>query len=204
MGKGRSVIQPSAAPEATPTGSELVVLLDEEHRPVGVADKATVHTGDTPLHLAFSCYVLDADGRVLLTRRALGKTTWPGVWTNSCCGHPAPGEALEDAVRRRAVQELGLAVTEVRPALPEFRYRAVSAEGIVENEFCPVFWARAEGVPDPNPEEVAEYAWVEWADLVAVAGRTPWLLSPWAVEQVPGLDAGGPGRAQGPDRDAKA
>jgi len=126
------------------------------------------------------------------------------VWTNSCCGHPAPGEALEDAVRRRAVQELGLAVTEVRPALPEFRYRAVSAEGIVENEFCPVFWARAEGVPDPNPEEVAEYAWVEWADLVAVAGRTPWLLSPWAVEQVPGLDAGGPDRAQGPDRDAKA
>ncbi|WP_433698793.1 isopentenyl-diphosphate Delta-isomerase [Nocardiopsis sp. CA-288880] len=189
MGKGISVIQPRAASDAARTDRELVVLLDEEYQRVGVADKATVHTGDTPLHLAFSCYVLDADDRVLLTRRALGKTTWPGVWTNSCCGHPAPEEGFEEAVRRRAGQELGLAVGGVRSALPDFRYRAVSAEGIVENEFCPVFWARAEGEPSPNPEEVAEYAWVEWADLVAVAGRTPWLLSPWAVEQIPRLDA---------------
>lgn len=172
----------------TATGREFVVLLDDDHRPVGTADKAEVHTADTPLHLAFSCYVRDGAGRVLLTRRALGKTTWPGVWTNSCCGHPAPGEGLEAAVRRRAEQELGLSLSEVRPALPDFRYRAVSAEGVVENEFCPVFWARAEGVPEPDPAEVAEYAWAEWEDLVAVAARTPWLLSPWAVEQVPLLD----------------
>jgi isopentenyl-diphosphate delta-isomerase len=168
---------------------ELVVLLDEEHQRVGVADKATVHTRETPLHLAFSCYVLDAGGRVLITRRALGKTTWPGVWTNSCCGHPGPDEDLDTAVRRRVGQELGMRVSGVRPALPDFRYRAVSAEGIVENEFCPVFWARAEEGPDPDPSEVAEYAWAEWADLVAVVERTPWLLSPWAVEQIPRLDA---------------
>ncbi|WP_436891678.1 isopentenyl-diphosphate Delta-isomerase [Nocardiopsis dassonvillei] len=167
---------------------ELVVLLDDDHRPVGTADKATVHTAETPLHLAFSCYVRDGAGRVLLTRRALDKTTWPGVWTNACCGHPAPGEGLEEAVRRRVGQELGLSLSEVRPALPDFRYRAVSAEGIVENEFCPVFWALAEGDPDPDPAEVAEYAWAGWDDVVAVAGRAPWLLSPWAVEQIPLLD----------------
>jgi isopentenyl-diphosphate delta-isomerase len=171
------------------SGRELVVLLDERHRRVGVADKAGVHTRDTPLHLAFSCYVLDADGRVLLTRRALDKTTWPGVWTNSCCGHPGPDEDLEAAVRRRVAQELGMRVSGVRSALPDFRYRAVSAEGIVENEFCPVFWALAEDGPVPDPSEVAEYAWTEWSDLVAVAERTPWLLSPWAVEQIPRLDA---------------
>ncbi|MFW6641468.1 isopentenyl-diphosphate Delta-isomerase [Nocardiopsis algeriensis] len=168
--------------------AELVVLLDDEHRRVGVADKAEVHTEDTPLHLAFSCYVLDARGRVLMTRRALGKTTWPGVWTNSCCGHPAPGEELEDAVRRRARHELGVSLTGIRPALPDFRYRAVSAEGIVENEFCPVFWARTDDTPDPNPDEVAEYAWADWESLAAVAGRSPWLLSPWSVEQIPQLD----------------
>ncbi|MBE2997999.1 isopentenyl-diphosphate Delta-isomerase [Nocardiopsis sp. HNM0947] len=166
---------------------ELVVLLDEDHRHVGVADKATVHTEQTPLHLAFSCHVLDARGRVLVTRRALGKRTWPGVWTNSCCGHPGPDETPEAAVRRRVRQELGLDLTDVWPALPDFRYRAVSAEGIVENEVCPVFWARTDGEPDPDPEEVAEYAWVEWNDLVAAAEHAPWALSPWSVLQIPAM-----------------
>lgn len=169
------------------TDREMVVLLDEEHHRIGVADKSTVHTAETPLHLAFSCYILDYAGRALVTRRALGKRTWPGVWTNSCCGHPAPDEDLEAAVRRRAEQELGMALTEVVPALPDFRYRAVSAEGIVENEYCPVFWARTEDVPRPDPDEVAEYAWVEWSDLANLAARTPWVLSPWSVEQIPRL-----------------
>lgn len=187
--------QQTSVPATAGTGAEreFVVLLDEDHQRVGVADKATVHTGDTPLHLAFSCYVVGPDGRVLLTRRALGKTTWPGVWTNSCCGHPAPGESMAEAVRRRGRQELGIELTDVTEALPDFRYRAVSAEGIVENEFCPVFWARTEDVPDPDPTEIAEFAWAPWSDMVALAERTPWAISPWATEQIPRLvAAGGP------------
>ncbi|GAB3694938.1 isopentenyl-diphosphate Delta-isomerase [Nocardiopsis oceani] len=190
-GRESSVSQQTTVPAAAEGGPqrEFVVLLDEDHQRVGVADKATVHTEDTPLHLAFSCYVVGPDGRVLLTRRALGKTTWPGVWTNSCCGHPAPEETMVEAVHRRVRQELGIGLTEVTEALPDFRYRAVSAEGIVENEFCPVFWARTEDTPAPDPSEIAEFAWAAWSDVTALAERTPWLISPWAAEQVPRLAA---------------
>src|SRR6187402_2981075 len=150
---------------ADPDAGELVVLLDESGHPAGTARKATVHGADTPLHLAFSCHVFSRDGRVLVTRRALGKLTWPGVWTNSFCGHPAPGEAMEDAIARRAERELGLAITDIELVLPDFRYRAVDASGIVEYEICPVYRARAVDEPTPSPDEVAEYEWVDLDSL---------------------------------------
>jgi len=166
-----------------------VVLLDEHDQPIGTAPRARVHGTDTPRHLAFSCYLFDSQGRVLLTRRALTKVAWPGVWTNSCCGHPRPGEAPEDAVRRRLADELGAVVTDVHLVLPDFGYRAVDASGVVENEFCPVWVARLAGPLQPDPNEVAEITWVAWLDLVALADSAPALLSPWCVEQVPLLSA---------------
>ncbi len=147
----------------------------------------TVHSRDTPLHLAFSLYLFDDAGRLLLTRRALGKTTWPGVWTNSCCGHPRPGEATEDAIRRRVEDELGLEVAELASALPDFRYRARDASGVVEYEICPVFTGRLvhpKGDLLPNPDEVMDWKWVTWEDLTAAARLTPFVFSPWAVLQV--------------------
>ncbi|MDO8336931.1 MAG: isopentenyl-diphosphate Delta-isomerase [Microcella sp.] len=158
---------------------ESVVLLAEDGSPVGTAPKATVHTDDTPLHLAFSCHVFDERGRVLVTRRALGKATWPGVWTNSFCGHPGPDEDFAEAIARRAERELGLTVRSVRSALPDFRYRAVDASGIVENEICPVFTAIAEGDPAPADDEVAEWAWVEPEALRSAVSATPFAYSPW-------------------------
>jgi isopentenyl-diphosphate delta-isomerase len=184
---------PSATPPPRPAagGDELVVLLDAEGRPAGSLPKGRVHHADTPLHLAFSVYVFDRRRRLLATRRALTKQTWPGVWSNTCCGHPAPGEAVAAAARRRLRQELGLEVGRLDLVLPEFAYRAVAADGVVENERCPVFLTEADGDPDPDPAEVAEWRWVEWSAFRAVATAAPWALSPWAAEQVRQLDAAG-------------
>lgn len=160
-----------------------VVLLDDHGNRIGTAAKSSVHTLDTPLHLAFSCHVIDDEGRVLVTRRAISKLTWPGVWTNSFCGHPLPDEDPLEAVHRRAEFELGLAITNVELALPHFRYRAVDASGIVEHEICPVYTARASGELALNPLEVAESRWVDPAHLAASLTATPWAFSPWLVLQ---------------------
>lgn len=169
-------------------GNENVVLLDDEGNAIGTAPKISVHDTDTPLHLAFSCHVRNDDGQVLVTRRALHKSTWPGVWTNSFCGHPLPGEDSVDAVRRRAAFELGLSLTDLELALPDFRYRAVDASGIVENEVCPVYVARIDGDLQPNPDEVMDVQWVEPADLAVAIRATPWAFSPWLVLQAAQLD----------------
>ena len=167
----------------TPT-AEQVVLVAEDGTPVGTADKAAVHTTDTALHLAFSCHVYGADGRVLVTRRALTKLTWPGVWTNSFCGHPAPGESQEEAIARRAAFELGLQLENIELVLPDFRYRAVDASGIVENEICPVYRATTASDPVANPSEVSEWEWLEPAALLTAAAAAPFAFSPWLVWQL--------------------
>lgn len=166
---------------------EQVVLVDATRTPIGTADKATVHTTDTPLHLAFSCWLRNADGEVLLTRRALSKIAWPGVWTNSFCGHPGPGEAVADAVRRRATEELGIAAIDgLTEILPDFRYRAVDSSGIVENECCPVYVARlAPGAAlNANPDEVDSWDWVASEALICAVDATPFVFSPWLVDEL--------------------
>lgn len=166
---------------------ERVVLLDEDRVPVGSELKHLVHSAHTPLHLAFSCHVLNPDGQVLVTRRALAKRAWPGVWTNSFCGHPQPGEPMEDAIVRRAREELGIVVDQLRPVLPDFRYRAVDASGVVENEVCPVYVAVTDQEPWPNPDEVMDEQWSDPAALGRALRATPWAFSPWFVGQAPDM-----------------
>jgi isopentenyl-diphosphate delta-isomerase len=167
--------------------TEEVVLLDEDGNAIGIAAKAEVHGTDTPLHLAFSCYVFDGAGRLLVTQRALAKPTFGGVWTNSCCGHPAPGEPIAEAVLRRTGQELGLELGDVRLLLPRFRYRAVGQNGTVEHELCPVFAATTNGDPHPDRTEVEAWEWVPWAEFRGdvLTGRRE--VSLWCREQIEAL-----------------
>jgi isopentenyl-diphosphate delta-isomerase len=188
-----------------PPETELIVLVDEAGTPIGTAEKWTSHHADTPLHLAFSCYVFDDDGLFLTTRRADLKKVWPGVWTNSACGHPAPAETLVDAIQRRVQYELGMTVRDVEVVLPDHLYRAPPYNGIVEYELCPVFVARADSWPDPNPVEVGAYAWIEWERFVEEAeqdtdDRYSWWcknqlrelkLHPLVASYSQGLDAAG-------------
>jgi isopentenyl-diphosphate Delta-isomerase len=171
---------------------ENVVLVDETGFARGTAAKAAVHHTRTPLHLAFSAYLFNRAGQFLLTRRAESKPTWPGVWTNTCCGHPLPGEPAADSVRRRLRQELGIGAAELVLVLPRFRYHARMANGVLENEVCPVYAAYSDATPVPDPAEVAEIRWVGWdqfCDAVRT-GRQP--ISPWCAMQLPELMALGP------------
>jgi isopentenyl-diphosphate Delta-isomerase len=163
---------------------ELVVLVDEDGNAIGAAPKTTTHHARTPLHLAFSCYVFDGAGRLLVTQRAHDKPTFPGVWTNSLCGHPSPGEDMFEAVERRARQELGMTLRELRLALPKFRYEAAMTSGVRENELCPVFTAIATSDATPDPSEVAALEWVPWSLFrnEVLAGERD--VSLWCAEQV--------------------
>ncbi len=171
---------------------ESVVLLDETGYASGTAAKTAVHHAETPLHLAFSCYLFNEAGQFLLTRRATSKLTWPGIWTNTCCGHPAPDESMADSVRRRLRQELGIGTAKLALVLPRFRYQARMDNGVVENEVCPVYAAYSDIPPDPNPAEVEEVRWVDWEEFCAAvrAGQQP--VSPWCAMQLTELAALGP------------
>jgi isopentenyl-diphosphate delta-isomerase len=162
---------------------ELIVLLDDDGTAIGTMPKPLVHHGETPLHRAFSAYLFDDAGRLLVTRRAEGKQTFPGMWTNTVCGHPGPDEDDAAAIARRAAFELGVQVDQLRPALPGYRYRA-EFRGVVENEICPVYLGGFAGTPAPDPDEVGEWELLDWATFrkrQESEDGDAW--SPWCREQ---------------------
>ena len=194
---------PHLSDQAAQPAPEVVVLLADDGSAIGTAAKSGVHHAATPLHLGFSCYLFDHEGDLVVTRRARDKATFPGVLTNTVCGHPAPSETLVDAVRRRVNLELGIAVddvVDVRLVLADFAYRA-EMNDVVENERCPVLVARLrEGAAvRPDPTEVGWFGRVDWAAFAAdvIAGRVD--VSPWCAEQVAALDALGPVPSEWPD-----
>jgi isopentenyl-diphosphate delta-isomerase len=169
---------------------ELIVLVDEAGREIGTLPKPLVHHGETPLHRAFSAYLFDDAGRLLITRRAEGKQTFPGMWTNTVCGHPGPGEDDAAAIARRAADELALTVAELRPALPGYRYRA-EFRGVVENEICPVYLGRFTGTPEPAAAEVGDWQLIDWAGFRRRQEREGDAWSPWCREQAELIEAAG-------------
>jgi isopentenyl-diphosphate Delta-isomerase len=177
--------------------TEQIIFVDEQGKPTGeTGPKLASHTAGTKLHLAFSCYIFRRrDNRYLVTQRAHGKKVWPDVWTNSVCGHPAPGETIEDAIRRRAADELGLHdLQDLQVVLPEYRYKTPPYKGIIENEFCPVYVAYTDERVHANPDEVEMYRWLPWHDYVAMltdpANDT--MMSYWAKDQYRQLQSKAP------------
>ena len=162
---------------------EQIVLVDDSGKQIGTAPKLASHHADTPLHLAFSCYIFNDQGDFLVTQRAFSKKVWPGVWTNSVCGHPAPGETFEAAITRRAMGELGMKVKDIQKILPDYRYKTPPYNGIIENEICPVFAARAASAVSPNPKEVESYRWTAWEKYEKELRENPGDYSYWAKDQ---------------------
>jgi len=165
---------------------EQIIFVDKDGKPTSeVGPKLASHTADTKLHLAFSCYILRrSDNKFLLTQRALVKKVWPGVWTNSVCGHPSPGEAIEDAVLRRAKYELGLEyLGDLKCVVPKYIYKTPPYNGIIEHEFCPIFVANVSEDPKPNPDEVEAYEWIEWPEYARMLHTEPDKMSYWCKDQ---------------------
>lgn len=164
--------------------NEQIILLDDNGNEIGTAPKLASHHANTPLHKAFSCYVFNEPGQLLVTKRAESKKVWPGVWTNSLCGHPGPDESYEDAISRRAEQELGMHFTDIKLAVPDYRYKTALFNGVVENEICPIFFARADVNAKPNPAEVSDYRWMSWDDYQKDIAKNPNKYSFWAKDQL--------------------
>ncbi|WP_020554548.1 isopentenyl-diphosphate Delta-isomerase [Embleya scabrispora] len=161
-----------------PDGRVMVELVDPQGNTIGLAEKLEAHQPPGQLHRAFSVFLLDDEGRVLMQRRALTKYHSPGRWSNTCCSHPFPGEEPREAVLRRLTEELGVEPTVLEPAGLVTYDVTDEVSGLVEKEFNHLFVGRAGGALRLNPEEVDDVAYVPPAELdawLAVHEHTAWL-----------------------------
>ena len=146
---------------------ELIMYVDSEGNPTGeTEEKLAAHHANTRKHLAFSCYVFNKHGQLLVTKRADQKKVWPGVWSNSFCGHPMPGEDFEDALQRRAQFELGITLASIQCIKKDYSYETPPYKGIIENEYCPLFTATCNTKVLPNPSEVGDFKWISLDDYI--------------------------------------
>lgn len=166
-----------AAGRVVSSDTEELIVVDEHDTEIGSLAKGACHDGRGVLHRAFSLFVVNPAGEILLQQRSAHKRLWPGYWSNSCCSHPRRGEPIEAAVERRAEQELGL-VCDPR-FLYKFRYQASFGDLGAENEYCHVFAARSADEPRVNPTEIAHWAFVQPDALSGALDATPQRYTPW-------------------------
>jgi isopentenyl-diphosphate Delta-isomerase len=159
--------------------SDQVVLVDCADRPVGVAEKHAAHVVPGQLHRAFSVFIHDRFGRLLLQQRAMSKYHFGGRWTNACCSHPRPGEDVIDAAHRRLCDEMGLRASALS-RVGMFEYRAYDeVSGLVEHELDHVIVGRCDDVPRPDPSEASDFAWLTVSELDCRLNDAPELFTPW-------------------------
>jgi isopentenyl-diphosphate delta-isomerase len=179
---GGSVSQALTRSEVVSSDQESLILVDSDDRETGYLDKSACHDGHGVLHRAFSLFVFNPSGQLLIHQRASGKRLWPDYWSNSCCSHPRRGEDMPQAAQRRLGQELGLQIE--LSFLYKFEYRAEYQSIGTEHELCWVYAGRTDAQPNINTTEVRDWQWIDPNELSAQLRQqskrfTPWFRMEW-------------------------
>jgi len=154
-----------------------LILVDGDDNILGYESKAVCHDGEGVLHRAFSLFIFNTQGELLLQQRASGKRLWPLIWSNSCCSHPRENESYSFAIKRRLKEELGLE-TDLH-FLYKFQYQVKFSDLGSENELCSVYSGCAATDPTVNETEVAAWKYISIPDLEERLNSEPELFSPW-------------------------
>lgn len=157
--------------------TDYLILVDEHDNEIGTAEKLAAHQNGWQLHRAFSVFVFNNAGQIMLQRRAMEKYHCPGLWTNTCCSHPRPGETSLAAATRRLEEEMGF----VCPLEEKFAfsYRAEFDNGLTEHEFDHVFVGTYDKEPNLNPSEAMDWKWIDPKELLADIQKNPNIYTPW-------------------------
>lgn len=162
---------------------EPLILVDGADREIGYLSKGECHDGDGILHRAFSLFIFNSRGELLLQQRSAEKRLWPVFWSNSCCSHPRRGETMAVATRRRLDQELGMAADFEH--LFTFQYHARYLDLGSESEVCHVFVGLCDDPPRPNSTEVCSVRWIPPDELDREFLEKPETLTPWFAQEWP-------------------
>lgn len=158
------------------TESNHVILVDENDNEIGTEEKISAHKKGL-LHRAFSIFIFDSKGRMLIQKRKKDKYHSGGLWTNACCSHPRPGEDINEAVHRRLKEEMGFD-TQLKEIF-SFIYKATFDNGLTEYEYDHVFIGFYDGDVHPNPEEAEDYKWIEVEELTKDVAQHPEKYTVW-------------------------
>lgn len=161
--------------------SEELILVDGDDNEIGYRSKADCHDGEGVLHRAFSLFLFNENGELLLQQRAAGKRLWPGYWSNSCCSHPRRGESLSIATQRRLSDELNISA-EIE-FVYHFCYQAEFGNAGSENELCHVFLGKVVGVVQPNDSEIESVRFISVANLDIELADAPQRFTPWFKQE---------------------
>lgn len=156
---------------------ETLILIDKNDNEIGFMEKEKAHQGEPPLHRAFSIFVFNSHGKMLIQKRSSAKKTWPGFWANACCSHPRKGEQLEEAAKRRLKEELGFSCP--LKFLFKFQYKANFDGKWGEHELDHVFVGNYDGAIKLDKNEIEEWKFVAVEELKNDVKRNPEKYAPW-------------------------
>ena len=173
--------------EVVSSEEEPLILVNESDREIGHLSKGECHDGDGVLHRAFSLFIFNSQGELLLQQRSAEKRLWPLFWSNSCCSHPRRGETMDVATRRRLEQELGMAANFNH--LFTFQYHARYLDLGSESEICWVYIGLCNDPPRPNSNEISRVRWITADELDRELQEQPEVFTPWSAQEWPRVRA---------------